>query len=218
MVLVDRDYVVMREIERWRFCLSRHIRILAGFSGGRACDRRLKILVDAGYIEWKMVLYGVPRYYYLSRKGKNLIGTNARQDKIRVEKISHDIAVLDTVIYFMQKHNLRLENITTEKQLHSKDGFSSRKHCPDYIFTDTENNCTCCVEIELTAKAKNRLEKNIEENYLNYETQYWIVSKTGFKIRQMLKEFSEKYQNIKIIDLEEVQESVKFYKEDNKTE
>jgi hypothetical protein len=184
---------------------------LASFSGQRACDRRIKILIDAGYIERKMILYGVPGVYYLTYKGKMLIGANKRQDKIRVDKISHDIAVLDTAMYFIQKIGIRSEDIITEKQLYSKEGFTARKHFPDFIFSEEKNkNQKSCVELELTIKAKNKLEKNIGENYLTYDVQYWVVPKGGIKIRQMLNDFAEKYANIKIIDLEEVQEFVKL--------
>ena len=87
MVLVDRDYQILREIDRFRFCLGRHIKLLTGFEGQRACDRRLKILIEAGYINRKKILYGIPSVYFLTHKGKMLIGANKRQDKIRVEKI-----------------------------------------------------------------------------------------------------------------------------------
>jgi len=113
----------------------------------------------------------------------------------------------------MQKYGVNLDNIVTEKQLYSRSGFTTRKHFPDFIFTDGNNkDCICCVELELTAKAKYRLEKNISENYINYETQYWIVPKSEVKIKLILKELSEKYQNIKIIELERVQEYVKLHK------
>jgi hypothetical protein len=157
-----------------------------------------------------MILYGVPGLYYLTYKGKMLIGASKRQDKIRVERISHDIAVLDTVIYFMQKHGVKLDEVVTEKQLYSKEGFTARKHFPDYIYTDkSKNNSISCVEVELTAKSRVKFEKNIEENYLKYERQYWIVPKGGVKIKQILNELAEKYHNIKIIELEEVQEFVR---------
>jgi DNA-binding Lrp family transcriptional regulator len=58
--IMERDKKVMREIDRWRVCLGRHIRELAGFTGERACDRRLRKLIEAGYIERKHILYGVP--------------------------------------------------------------------------------------------------------------------------------------------------------------
>ena len=207
MILVERDYAIMRELERWRFCLSRHIKVFVGFLGSRSCDRRLKMLIDCGYVERKMILYGVPGVYYLTYKGKMLIGANKRQDKIRVEKISHDIAVLDTAVYFVKKYGLNLDEIITEKQLYSQSGFSARKHFPDFIFTQKKKSC--CVELELTAKSKGIFEKNIEDNYLTYEVQYWIVPKSGVKIKQMLDEAKGKYGNIEIIELEGVQEFVK---------
>jgi len=202
--LVERDYRIMRDIERFRFCLSRHIRILAGFEGQRVCDKRLKELKEAGYIEKKMILYGVPGVYYVTYKGKMLIGANKRQDKIRVEKIVHDIAVLDTVIYFLLKRGIDREKIETEKELNSKSGFSTRKHQPD--FTYEQGGKKHCVEIEMTAKGKQRFEQIVEENYLNYETQHWVITKSGVKIRGMLEGLTPKYQNIEIIEIEGVQE------------
>ena len=67
--VTERDELILREIDRWRTCGSRHIRFLANFSGQRATDRRLKILIDAGYIERKKYLYGVPSIYFLTSKG-----------------------------------------------------------------------------------------------------------------------------------------------------
>ena len=46
--IMERDKKIMREIDRWRVCLGRHIRALAGFTGQRACDRRLRELIEAG--------------------------------------------------------------------------------------------------------------------------------------------------------------------------
>ena len=63
MKLVERDYRVFREVERWRFCLGRHIQYLAGFASLRTCDRRLKGLLSDGYLTRKMVLYGVEKDY-----------------------------------------------------------------------------------------------------------------------------------------------------------
>ena len=65
--IVDRDYQIFRELERWRVVLSRHIVALAGFSGQRACERRLKKLIEAGYIHRNRVLYKVPGIYRLAK-------------------------------------------------------------------------------------------------------------------------------------------------------
>ena len=205
--MVERDYRILKDIERFRFVLSRHIRILAEFEGQRACDRRIKALIEAEHIDRKKVLYGVPSVYFLTHKGKMLIGANKRQEKIRVERINHDIVVIDTAIYFTEHEKVKVEKIVTEKELHSISGFGNRKHYPDFVFEkDSKKNC---VEVELTAKSKQNLEKVLAENYLTYDTQYYVIPNNGHKIKSMLDKFSEKYGNIEIISVEGVQEFVR---------
>jgi len=53
--LQERDYEILRLVQRFRFCLGRHVQVLCGFSGARASDRRLKLLLDAGYLERKSI-------------------------------------------------------------------------------------------------------------------------------------------------------------------
>jgi len=209
MRLVDRDYLIMKEINRWRYCLGRHIRFLGGFSGQRATDKRLKLLIETGYINRKKIIYGIPSLYFLTYKGKVLNHLTTKQDKVRLEQITHDIAVLDTAIYFILKEKISLADIVTEKELHSRDGFSIRKHRPDFTFS--ANGETYCVEVELTAKAKNRLEKNIKDNFLEYDYQKWVVPNTQIKIVQILDKSKTPYPNIQIIDLQEVTTYVKQY-------
>lgn len=205
MKLVDRDYAIFREVERWRYCLGRHIKILAGFSSQRTCDRRLKLLIDNGFLNRKKIVYGVPSIYTLPYKSKILIGANKRQDKIRLDNIVHDIAVLDTAIYLNSNYNISFSEIQTEKQLHSKDGFSSRQHQPDFIFT--KNNRTYCVEVELTLKAKDRLEKNIRSNFLNFDIQIWILEDNP-KLVKIINNNKLQYPNIQTIEIKEVRNYV----------
>ena len=54
--------------------------------------------------------------------------------------------------------DISFQDIRTEKQLHSVDGFSNRKHRPD--FTYSKDGKTFCVEVELSLKNKKRLEQN----------------------------------------------------------
>ena len=68
MILTQRDVDIITSIQKWRFLLSRQIRVLCGFSGQRACDRRLKKLIEAGYIERRHYIYGIPRLYFVTRK------------------------------------------------------------------------------------------------------------------------------------------------------
>ncbi|MCM1271101.1 MAG: replication-relaxation family protein [Ruminococcus flavefaciens] len=202
MRLTERDELILREVDRWRVCGSRHIRFLAGFSGQRATDRRLKILIEAGYLERKKFLYGVPSIYFLTAKGKSLIQAGTRLEKVKVEQIVHDMTVLDTAIYFMHKKGLSLQSITTEKQLHQLDGFGIRRHRPDFIFQ--QDNLTYCVEVELSQKAKNRLLNIIKDNYMEYDTQIWIVPDSQSVILQILKDSKQYYDNIQARSLQKI--------------
>jgi len=140
-------------------------------------------LREAGFIDRKRVIYGVPSEYYLTYKGKALLGLAHKLDKIRLEQITHDIAVLDTVMYFFLKKGIPLADILSEKQLHSLDGFGYRKHRPDFVFTKGKKKY--CVEVELSPKTKERFEKNMRQNFDTYEVQHWVVPRfPAFTFRQ----------------------------------
>jgi len=135
-----------------------------------------------------------------------LLGVNKREDKIRVDRITHDIYVLDTLIYFIEKYNIAFTDIESEKDLHIKDGFGIRKHQPDFVFT--ANSIKHAIEIELNQKATQRLESNIRDNYLRFDYQTWITNNN--KVFAMLQNFKNEYSNIEIIRLEEV---IKYVRE-----
>ena len=200
MVITDRDREIIRLVYRFKFALGRHVRELMGFTGSRASDRRLRALVDAEYLSRKKYLYGVPYLYTVAHKGRILIGANKRENKIRLEQITHDIYVLDVLIFFKGKYHLSLSQIESERELHINDGFGARKHQPDFVITYEGKRCA--VEVELTPKAKSNLEKNIRDNYLNYDKQIWVTGDN--KVFGMLQTFSNLYANMEIIRLEKV--------------
>jgi hypothetical protein len=200
--LVERDLQVLHELDRWRFALSRQLRYLGGFSSQRTCDRRLKLLIEAGYIDRKHVLYGIPSLYFATHKAKVLTGVLPKPDKFKVEQIVHDIAVIDTAIYFHLQREVPLSSITTEKELHQRDGFGTRQHRPDFIFALEDK--THCVEVELTPKAKDRIRKNLQVNFMAYDYQKWVVPQAQVKIMRILEDGSTAYPNIEVLTLEEV--------------
>ena len=205
MELTGRDLLVLELVHKFNFCLGRHINILAGFTGMRATDRRLKLLVEKKYLSRRKYLYGVPYLYTLTHKGRMLLGVNKRDVKVRVERITHDIYVLDTLIFFIKKLGISLENIESEKELHIKDGFGARKHHPDFIAEI--NNERYAVEVELNLKTKNRLEANVRGNYLNFDYQVWVINDN--KVLSAIRKLQNEYPNIKIIRLEEVLQHVR---------
>jgi len=203
IVILERDRKIIRELDRWRVCQGRHVRELAGFSGQRACDRRLRKLVQAGYISRDRILYGVAGIYRITSKGAKLEGLGNTKSKIRIEQIRHDIAVIDTAIFFHKMREVAYKDIRTELELHRADGFGVRKHRPDFVFGSGEQ--VTCVEIELALKSKARFENIISTNFMDYYKQIWIVPCTESKIAKTLRNSKTMYTNIEILTLSQIQ-------------
>ncbi len=199
---VERDYKILREIDRWRIITGRQIAEITGFTGQRACDRRLKKLIQAKYITRQKYLYGFPNIYSLTNAGRIIIQAPKSSTQIRLEQIIHDSYVTDTAIYIRKKFDIPFSDITTEKELHRKDGFSNRIHRPDFVYL--KNSKTICVEVELTMKTKSRFENNISANFENYDGQLWIVPDIKCNITKFLIEHQNIYPDISIITLDEV--------------
>jgi len=176
------------------------VSVLVGFTGARACDRRLKALTDSGYLARKKYLYGLPYLYTVTHKGRILIGANKRENKIRLEQINHDVRVIDTLIHLKAQYGFSLDDMESERELHIKDGFGTRKHQPDFVFDHQGKKYA--VEVELTLKAKANLEKNVRSNYLNYDKQIWVTGDN--KVLGLLQNFANEYANMEIIRLEEI--------------
>jgi hypothetical protein len=202
MKITDRDITILREVGRWQITLGRHIKELAAFSGGRACDNRLKILVENKYLAREKALYGTPYIYSLTHKSRMLLGLNKRAQKIKLDQIRHDIKVLDVVVSFIKTKGLRPAAFTSEREMHRADGFTARSHRPDFIYTENERKTA--VEIELSIKEFDRLEDNVKTNYLTYDNQLWIIEESSKKIRANLLDLREKYPNVSLMYLEDM--------------
>ena len=206
MIFTERDVKIIREIQHWRFLLSRQIRVLCGFSGQRACDRRLKKLLEAGYIERRHYIYGVPRLYFVTKKAVKLLNLEYYTQDIRIEQIIHDIAVVDTAIYLINNTDVDATSITTERDLKHKAGFGKPKHFPDFVYT--KDNKTFCVEVELSAKKTSTLERNIKNNYKGFDFQQWFVPSDRQKVVENVQAIGRRY-GVEITPLERVIEYVR---------
>ena len=208
MVILDRDKKIIREIDRWRVCQGRHIKELTGFSGQRACDRRLSKLIEAGYIKREKILYGVAGIYRNTSKATRIVeeqlyGVNR---KIKIEQIMHDIVILDTAIAFNKMYGIGFDTMKTDIELHRLDGFGLRKHRPDFVYN--QDGKTICVEIELSLKSKVRFENIIKDNFLEYDKQIWVVPKLENKITKVLNDNMTAYPNIEILELAEIKKVI----------
>lgn len=197
MQLQERDYVVLSVIDKFYFILSRHVKVFAQFSNQRTTDRRLQKLEAEKYIKREKLLYATPSLITLTSKGKTELGVNKRKSKIKLDTVKHDILVLDIVTLLIEKYNITINDILSEKDIHRNEGFSKRKHAPDFVYSKY------AFEIELSLKSKERIEKNIASNFLNYDKQIWMIRKSNKKIEKILLDNITKYPNLHILYLEE---------------
>ncbi len=57
-------------------------------------------------------------YIRLRTQAKKLIGADVKHDtKIRIDLINHNINVIDTAIYILDKYKISYESMTTEKDI-----------------------------------------------------------------------------------------------------
>jgi len=203
MILTERDERIIREIGRWRGCLGRHVKRIGNFNGTRATDRRLKKLVDEKLLTRKNYVYGLAGIYQVTKKAQKLFGLDTYLGTVRLDQAVHDMMVVDIYLYIKEKLSLNAENFITEKEIRHKQGFTTRNHVPDFLYSLNKNmEQIICVEIELSQKAKERLENNVKDNYIKYAGQKWYVPKTNKRVIAWLNEFKGVYPNIEIIDLE----------------
>lgn len=205
--LTERDFKILKMTQCWKYLLSRQIRVLCGFTGQRACDRRLKKLIEAGYLERKHFIYGVPYLYFITKQAVKIFNLEYYTPNIRIDQIVHDITVVDTAIYLLKNENIDSASIVTERDLKHKAGYGRNQHYPDFvIYTKDEKNF--CVEIELSEKSKNTLRKNILANFKAYDAQYWYIPSDKSRIIANVTSEGQKY-GVEITPLEGVIEYVR---------
>jgi hypothetical protein len=199
VVLTERDERIIREVARWRGCLGRQIKEIGKFNGTRATDRRLKKLTDEKLLTRKNYVYGLAGIYQVTRKAQKHYGLDTYLGTIRLDQVVHDMTVVDVYLFFKEKLSLSENAFISEKEIRHLSGFTIRTLAPDFLYEYNGDNV--CVEVELSQKSKERLEKNVADNYVKYAGQKWVVPKSNKRVIAWLSEFSKNYPNIEIIDL-----------------
>lgn len=199
MILTERDEVIIKEVARWRGCLGRQIKEIGNFSGTRATDRRLKKLVDEGFLSYKKYVYGLAGIYQATKKAQQHFGLDTHIGTVRLDQAVHDMSVVDVYLFFKQILSLSADKFTSEKEIRHQHGFTIRTHAPDFLYNYQEQ--IICVEVELTQKSKERLENNVADNFVKYAEQKWVVPSSNKRVIVWLEEFKQKYPNIQIIDM-----------------
>lgn len=198
----EKEKEPLQLIFKWRYCFGRHVKALLGHQSQRTTDRLLSKLVEDGLLERKRILYGYPSLYCLTIKGKKKVGAKPIKEGIRIERIKHDATILDTLPRFIEKFDVELGCVLSERDLKSFDKYS-QGHIPDFaIIKNNEEVWT--VEYELTLKALHRLKFNVVSNYIRFDKQIWVIPRYQVKLFVLLHELKEEYSNIEVVILEDL--------------
>jgi hypothetical protein len=162
-----------------------------GFKCEAICFRRLRKLTEGGLLERKRILYGVPSLYTLTSRSRRLIGASNYAPKIRLEQIHHDALTLDLMIAYTMKKRVAYKDVLSPRDINAADGFGGSRHTPDFVLPAGRERIA--FEVELTLKTKDRLFKNIQANFNNYDLQVWLISQHNRKLIDYLAEASIMY-------------------------
>jgi hypothetical protein len=207
MVLTERDRKILIEMLRWRFLLARQIKVIGVFNSNQSLYRRLRKLLDFGYIRRIYYLYGVPAIYTATTRGIKTASLDICLSPAAVNpaQIRHDAAVIDTALYLMLTAGINLSEMLTERELRHANGYGPSTHVPDIVIPVLSTS----YEIELTLKGNTRLEKNIADAFARYNRTVYVIPHSAARIKGKVQELAEKYPSIEILDLEEVEKIVK---------
>lgn len=208
IVMTQRDRKILLESIRWKFLLARHIKYIGGFKSDNALYRRLRILIDARYLKRSYLLYGMPAIYTTTSRGKKMAELETRLtpvSNISPVSVRHDVCVVDTAICLAQLLKVSFSEMQTEREIRKKQGNNLPEHVPDIVIP-TQG---ICVEVELTQKADNRLEKIMSDEYRKYDRVIYVIPNASGQLYRKIKNIANNYPAVEIMELEVIEKYAK---------
>jgi DNA-binding MarR family transcriptional regulator len=155
--LTERDMEMLNFINDFGFCEMPQIEKRFSLKKPRSYQL-IKRLIKTGFLRHERVFYGQHGIYRLTRKGSRCTELPPLA-RITLANYKHDIELIEVYLKLRDLHP-EAQWISERKLKRDKyiDGLGKRGHLPDgmLIFPDGKE---VAIEIELTAKGKNRVEK-----------------------------------------------------------
>jgi hypothetical protein len=200
--LTERDLEILQFINLFGFCEMPTLVARFGWRKPRNYQLMGK-LVEAGLVKHERVFYGKPGIYRLTTAGAKHTGLPPLS-KVPLASYAHDVRVMELYLAIRQQHpGVRW---ISERQLkHDKyfDGVGKRGHLSDgvLVFPDGKH---VALEVELTLKGKNRLEKILKDYATQFslnEVWYYGAPAVAMAVRELV--VSLKLSFVKVFDLHE---------------
>ena len=202
MRFVERDGEILRWMNGFGFANADQIMRFMGVKKS-SCYARLKKLIEGGYLEHEYVLHGLSGIYKLTQKGTIASGDHLRgSGEIRLGTFKHDLALVDLALDLTDKTG---GSFIPQRRIRHDEGLSGvgqTGHVADGYLYLPEQEKPIAVELELTVKARSRLNAIIQDYGGNLAvSEVWYFCKEQSVI-SALQKAAQGYSFIKIFDLQ----------------
>jgi len=205
--ITERDIDIIRWIDSFGYVTAEQVFREFGFSPKRGY-RRLRLLVEEKYLLHRRIFFGRPGIYQAGGQGLALIADDPEcvpgLAPVRAATMEHNLLLVDLAQLLVRKTGGAWK---TDRQIRREKGFdlraAVRPHVPDGILT-LPGGKTIAVELELTAKGTQRLEKILKgyARAAEYREVWYFVRRPA--LAQKIGELTRKMPFVKTYLLEEV--------------
>lgn len=192
LIINERDKKVLKNIEMFRIMYGRSLWRLSGFTSRKYSEKRLKKLIDAGLIDRSRPQKGIPFVYQITQKGMWELDLDKKPPKVKEHIMDHELAIADIAALMAQKYPYC--EITPERRLRQLEYKNTNQqqaaHKPDLEMKLGDKNIA--IEFEKTQKKTSRFEKNIIQNFNDYDKCIWVIPRERRRIQKNLLDFKTK--------------------------
>jgi len=197
--LTERDQHLFRWINGHGFVTVNQTSAWMG-TNYQAAQRRMKKLVDAGYLQRKRLLHGDKRVHWVTKKALAASGDNlAPPQTIGLGSYRHDLVLVDVAQTVVDQTG---GDFVPERRLRQHAGFKGvgvSGHLPDGLLR-LPGQKPIAVELEMSTKGRQRL-KRIVSGYaanMGLEQVWYFV--TANDVRHVVEEAAKAHDFIKVLD------------------
>jgi hypothetical protein len=122
--MTERDREILAFAAEHRIILAAHVQMLLDVSAGVA-SRRLAGLRGRGLLKQAQVLHQQPSWYWITRPGLALVGSDLPPPRVHLGCYQHDIGLAWVWLAASRRAFGRAERIVSEREMRSRDGAST---------------------------------------------------------------------------------------------
>lgn len=199
MELTERDQRLFHWINGHGFVTVRQASAWMG-ANYQAAQRRMRKLVDAGFLERKRLLHGDKRVHWVTKQALAASGDNlAPPQTIGLGSYRHDLVLVDVAQSVVDHTG---GDFVPERRLRQQEGFKGvgvSGHLPDGLLRRPGQQ-PIAVELEMSTKGRRRLQQIVSGYAANMGLdQVWYFV-TGQDVRHVVEEAAKPHDFIKVLD------------------